>query len=82
MSQNAHADSVHNAALQSHNMREELEKRWNELKTPVADRVESLVALLDASKVTPQMLSIYETLNTKLSARQPIAQVRNVLQVA
>lgn len=68
-------DSHHSSALHSHNMREELEKRWNELKTPVADRVESLVSLLDASKVTPQMLSIYETLNTKLSARQPIAQV-------
>lgn len=58
-------------------VREELVARWNELKVPAAERVEALVNLLDASRATPQMLSVYEALNSKLSARQPIAQVQN-----
>ena len=69
------ADPEHVSSQSAAAMREELVNRWNELKAPVADRVDTLVALLDAAKVTPQMLAIYEALNTKLAARQPIAQV-------
>ncbi len=56
-------------------MREELVGRWNELKVPVGERVDALVALLDAAKTTPQLLTTYEAISGKLSARQPIAQV-------
>jgi hypothetical protein len=56
-------------------MREELEKKWLELKTPINERVETLVHLLDASKATPEMLILFENLQTKLTDRIPIAQV-------
>ena len=55
-------------------MRENLFNQWNELKTPVADRVEALVSLIDSAKVTPQFLARYEYVNNKLSDRVPIAQ--------
>ncbi len=72
--QNA-TDAENLPGLSAAAMREELVNRWNELKAPVGDRVDTLVSLLDAAKVTPQMLAIYEALSSKLSARQPIAQV-------
>ena len=56
-------------------MREDLTVRWGELKTPLADRVECLSALLDAAPAAPEMVSRYEAIVEKLSARQPIAQV-------
>ena len=56
-------------------IREDLAQRWNELKTPLADRVECLAALLDAAQATPEVVSRYEGVVEKLSARQPIAQV-------
>lgn len=56
-------------------MREDLSQRWNELKTPLSDRVDCLSAMLDAAPVSPEMISRYEAVVEKLSARQPIVQV-------
>jgi hypothetical protein len=56
-------------------MREDLALRWNELKTPLADRVDCLSALLDAAPAAPEMVARYEGIVEKLAARQPIAQV-------
>ena len=55
-------------------MRETLFDQWDELKTPVAERVDALVSLVDSAKVTPQFLTRYEYINQKLSDRVPIAQ--------
>jgi hypothetical protein len=57
-------------------LREDLTQRWGELKTPLADRVECLSALLDAAPAAPELVTRYEGMVEKLSARQPIAQVR------
>lgn len=56
-------------------MREDLAARWNELKTPLADRVDCLSAMLDAAPASPEMVSRYEAVVEKLAARQPIVQV-------
>lgn len=37
-------------------MREELNQRWNELKTPLADRVDCLSAMLDAAPASPELV--------------------------
>ncbi len=56
-------------------VRNDLALKWEELKIPPAERIETLTALLDAAQVTPELLALYETINTKLTARQPISQV-------
>lgn len=56
-------------------MLSELNSKWTELKTPVTERVSVLADLLDGAKATPQMISLYENITTKLTDRQPIAQV-------
>jgi hypothetical protein len=66
------------AGIQSaRQMREDLTLRWNELKTPAADRVDGLSLLLDAAQASPEMLSRYESIAEKLAARQPITQLAN-----
>lgn len=55
-------------------IREELQSRWDSLKTSPAERVETLVSLLDSAQVTPSMLSMFEGMSRKLNARVPIAQ--------
>jgi len=37
-------------------MREELQERWNELKTPLSDRVDCLSARLDAAPASPELV--------------------------
>ena len=37
-------------------MREELQERWNELKTPLSDRVDCLSAMLDAAPASPELV--------------------------
>lgn len=37
-------------------MREELNQRWSELKTPLADRVDCLSAMLDAAPASPELV--------------------------
>lgn len=37
-------------------MREELNQRWAELKTPLADRVDCLSAMLDAAPASPELV--------------------------
>jgi hypothetical protein len=61
--------------LSTNHLRSELSLKWEELKVSPAERIETLTSLLDAAQATPQLLAIYETANTKLAARQPIAQV-------
>lgn len=56
-------------------MRDDLSQRWSELKTPLADRVECLSALLDCAPAAPEVVTRYEAIVEKLSARQPIAQL-------
>jgi len=55
-------------------IRESLFAQWTELKTPAAERVEALAALLDASLPSPQLLARFEFLQSKLADRVPIAQ--------
>jgi hypothetical protein len=55
-------------------MRESLTSQWAELKTPPAERVEALAALLDAALPSPQLLARFEFLQGKLADRVPIAQ--------
>lgn len=62
--------------LTSSKMREDLAGRWNELKTPLADRVDCLSAMLDTASASPEMVSRYEAVVEKLAARQPIVQVK------
>jgi hypothetical protein len=62
-------------------LREDLTQRWGELKTPLADRVECLSALLDAAPAAPELVTRYEGMVEKLSARQPIAQVHSATAV-
>lgn len=56
-------------------MRESLFAQWAELKTPAAERVEALAALLDAALPSPQLLARFDFLQSKLADRVPIAQV-------
>ena len=56
-------------------LKNDLNIRWNELKTPLSDRLDCLSALLDSAQANPEMMSRYEAMVEKLSARQPIAQV-------
>lgn len=37
-------------------MREELQERWNELKTPLSDRVDCLSTMLDAAPASPELV--------------------------
>jgi hypothetical protein len=59
-------------------IRNELTAKFDELKTPSAERIEILTAMLDAATTSPELLSLYETVSTKLSARVPIAQVKYI----
>lgn len=61
-------------------VRNDLAMKWEELKIPPAERIETLTALLDTAQVTPELLALYETINTKLTARQPISQVNCCMQ--
>lgn len=70
-----HGSGIDGNALTTATIRNELNTRWNELKIPTNERIESLVAILDASQVNPAMVTKYEALIEKLTARQPIAQV-------
>jgi hypothetical protein len=63
------------SAMAAVQVRNDLGLKWEELKIPPAERIETLTALLDAAQVTPELLALYETINTKLTARQPISQV-------
>jgi hypothetical protein len=58
-------------------IRNELSGKFEELKTPSSERIEILTSLLDAASTTPELLSLYETISTKLSARVPIVQLLN-----
>lgn len=56
-------------------LREELTKKWTEQGTPIEERLEVLMNMLDAATVTPQMVDRYEAVVSKLSARLPITQM-------
>ena len=56
-------------------MREELTQRWQDLGTPVEERVLILASILDAAPLTPALATKYENVLAKLAARMPIMQV-------
>lgn len=58
-------------------LRAELMAKCEELKLSPAERVEYLANLLDAAAPTPELLALYESVATKLTARVPIAQLSN-----
>ncbi len=71
----SHTAAADAAVMPATEMRTKLMEQWMEQKTPLNDRIDALVSLLDASKVTPQMISAYEAVQQKLSDRMPISQV-------
>jgi hypothetical protein len=58
-------------------IRNELSSKFDELKTSSGERIEILTALLDSATTTPELLALYESISTKLSARVPIVQFLN-----
>lgn len=56
-------------------LREELTQRWQDLGTPVEERVLLLASLLDAAPLTPALTTKYEAVLAKLGARMPIMQM-------
>jgi hypothetical protein len=58
-------------------LRADLSQHWDELKTPVAERVAMLSQLLDSAGVTPGTLAVYESISAKLADRAPLAQLLN-----
>jgi hypothetical protein len=56
-------------------MREELTQRWQDLGTPVEERVLILASILDSAPLTPALTAKYETVLAKLAARMPIMQM-------
>jgi len=60
-------------------IRDDLNQRWNDLKIPYQDRLDSLVSILDSAQVNPVMIGRYEAVVEKLSSRQPIAQVKKLM---
>jgi hypothetical protein len=61
--------------LTTSQIKEELTKKWQELGTPVDERVSALAALLDTVTINPQTVSKYNTTMSKLSSRLPITQM-------
>ena len=49
--------------------------KCEELKLPPAERVDFLASLLDAAQPTPELLTLYDSVAQKLTARVPIAQL-------
>lgn len=56
-------------------LRADLLAKCEELKLPPAERVEYLAQLLDAAQPTPELLTLYDAVATKLTARVPLAQL-------
>jgi hypothetical protein len=56
-------------------MREELTQRWQDLGTPVEERVLILASILDSAPLTPALTSKYEMVLAKLASRMPIMQM-------
>lgn len=58
-------------------LRMDLVQRWEELKTPVSERIATLSALLDSASLTPGTLAVYESISARLTDRAPIVQLLN-----
>jgi hypothetical protein len=56
-------------------LKTELAQRWQELGTPIEERVLILASILDAVPLTPAMVSKYESVLAKLAARLPIMEM-------
>jgi hypothetical protein len=63
------------ATVPTRQLRADLLAKCEELKLPPAERVEYLSQLLDAAQPTPELLTLYDALATKLTARVPLAQL-------
>jgi hypothetical protein len=80
LSQNAMANAS-SSKLNLHGMpvrrassiRVELENMWGEHTTP-QERIDTLAALLDEAEVTPELMTKYHEISSKLSSRLPIIQ--------
>ena len=62
-------------------IRLELAAKWEEMKTPVAERINMLSALLDSATCSPSTLIVYEQLSNKLQDKVPIMQVGNLARI-
>lgn len=67
--------SLQSTGIAMSKVRADLCQRWDELKTPPAERVATLCALLDNASPTPAALALYENISAKLTDRVPIAQL-------
>lgn len=61
--------------LTTSQIKEELTKKWQELGTPVDERVSALASLLDTVTINPQTVAKYNATMSKLSSRLPITQM-------